>query len=66
MIAYELIGIAELKIMAFLIFVGLGFTAGIFAASDSLLMSFFNFITKLSATNVLDDRRELKAFYKKK
>lgn len=44
-IAYEMIGNAEMKMTALLIFIGLGFAAGIFAASDSLRLGFFNFIT---------------------
>lgn len=62
-IAYEMIGNIELKMTALLIFIGLGLAAGIFAASDSLRMGFFNFITKLSATNELDDKEAVDAFY---
>lgn len=62
-IAYEMIGNAELKMIALLIFIGLGFAAGVFAASDSLRMGFFNFITKLSATNELDDKEAVDRFY---
>jgi hypothetical protein len=62
-IAYEMIGNAELKMIALFIFIGLGLAAGVFAASDSLRMGFFNFITTLSATNELDDKEAVDSFY---
>ena len=65
-IAYELIGNVELKMPALLVCIGLGLAAGIFAASDALRMGFFNFITKLSATNELDDPELVEEFYKMK
>ena len=65
-IFYEIIEKVEDKIIALFGFVLLGFVVGIIASIDSLRMGFFNFITKLNATNELDDKRLVDEFYKNK